>query len=99
MPVSKSNPKLVVEEGTVQAERAQQYPKGRVIFNPEETGVAKRVQTHRFRHGKLVAKNGVPVAGAKLEALEDVESYDISDADVYYDAEDGQYYTDPNFYD
>ena len=62
MPVSKSNPKLVVEEGTIKADQAIQYPRGRVIYDPKQEGVAARVETYRFnKDGKLVAKNGVPL--------------------------------------
>jgi hypothetical protein len=99
MPVSKSNPRLQVEEGTVKPDRAHEYPKGRVLVShaASEGGSAKRVEVHRFRNGKLTAVNGIPVAGCKDDSSPEAISDWISDADVYYDPDLGEYFTDADF--
>jgi len=78
MPISPSNSRLVVEDGWVKPPSAYEYPKGRTLNpNPNNDGVAARVETHRFRNGKLIAKNGLPMHGERLDSTSEVESYDL----------------------
>ena len=77
---SPSCSRLRVEDGSIKPDRAFAHAKGRVLSSPDE-GALKRVEVHRFKDGKLVAKNGVPLPGQTADDNSEAESEWTSNTD------------------